>query len=374
MDLGEPRARLPGAVALASLPLPHRRNDRPRSRAQRGARRAVRRRGGRRGHARARAFRYDTLVIAVGSLTNDFGTPGVQEHAIALETPAQAARFHRRLVNACIRAHAQAEPLRPGATARRDHRRRRDRRRARGGAAPHHAAAGRVRPRPHRSGEGHQDHPDRGGRPDPAGAAGAAVGSGDRAARQARRAGADRVARRGGRCRTACGSPIGEVIPAELVVWAAGVKAPDFLQGPRRAGNQPHQPARRAPDAADDARRQTSLRSAIARPARGRAGEPGRTVPPRAQAAHQQASHMVKQIRRAARGTAAEAVSLPRLRLAGLARRVFSTVGNLMGGLVGGSLLIEGYFARDDVPVAVQDARARAARILARSRSTRWRG
>ena len=29
---------------------------------------------------------YDTLVIAIGSLTNDFGTPGVKEHAIALET------------------------------------------------------------------------------------------------------------------------------------------------------------------------------------------------------------------------------------------------------------------------------------------------
>jgi len=60
-----------------------------------------------------RAFSYDTLVIAVGSLTNDFGTPGVKEHAIALETPSDAARFHRRLVNALMRAHAQPEPLRP---------------------------------------------------------------------------------------------------------------------------------------------------------------------------------------------------------------------------------------------------------------------
>ena len=61
-----------------------------------------------------RVFRYDTLVIGIGSLTNDFGTPGVKEHAIALETPQQAARFHRRLVNACIRAHAQQAPRRPG--------------------------------------------------------------------------------------------------------------------------------------------------------------------------------------------------------------------------------------------------------------------
>ena len=60
-----------------------------------------------------REFSYDTLVIAVGSQTNDFGTPGAKEYAISLETPAQAERFHRRLVNAYIRAHAQAEPLRP---------------------------------------------------------------------------------------------------------------------------------------------------------------------------------------------------------------------------------------------------------------------
>ena len=58
-------------------------------------------------------FRYDTLVIAVGSLTNDFGTPGVKEYAIALETASEAARFHRRLVNALMRAHAQPGKLRP---------------------------------------------------------------------------------------------------------------------------------------------------------------------------------------------------------------------------------------------------------------------
>ena len=62
----------------------------------------------------ARGYPYDTLVLAVGSLTNDFGTPGVAEHAIALETPEQAARFHGRLVNACLRAQNQNAPLRPG--------------------------------------------------------------------------------------------------------------------------------------------------------------------------------------------------------------------------------------------------------------------
>ena len=61
-----------------------------------------------------RVYSYDTLIIAVGSHTNDFGTPGVKEHAVALETPAAAAHFHRQLVNSLIRAHAQRERLRPG--------------------------------------------------------------------------------------------------------------------------------------------------------------------------------------------------------------------------------------------------------------------
>src|SRR5690242_6556521 len=52
----------------------------------------------------ARTEGYDVLVLAVGGVTNDFGTPGVAEHAIELDTPEEAARFHRRLVNACIRA------------------------------------------------------------------------------------------------------------------------------------------------------------------------------------------------------------------------------------------------------------------------------
>src|SRR5271157_1200172 len=57
---------------------------------------------------------YDTVVIAVGSVTNDFGTPGAKEYSVPLETPEQASRFNRRLVNACLRAQNQIEPIRPG--------------------------------------------------------------------------------------------------------------------------------------------------------------------------------------------------------------------------------------------------------------------
>jgi NADH dehydrogenase len=56
---------------------------------------------------------YDTLVIAVGSVSNDFGVPGVKEHALMLDTPEQAERFNRRLLNACVRANTQATPIRP---------------------------------------------------------------------------------------------------------------------------------------------------------------------------------------------------------------------------------------------------------------------
>ncbi len=61
-----------------------------------------------------RVLGYDTLVIAAGSLSNDFGTPGVNEHAITLDTLEQAMQFNRRMINACLRANAQYEPLRPG--------------------------------------------------------------------------------------------------------------------------------------------------------------------------------------------------------------------------------------------------------------------
>ena len=52
----------------------------------------------------SQSLSYDTLVIAVGSQTNDFGTPGAQEHTIKLDSPQAAKHFNNRLVNACIRA------------------------------------------------------------------------------------------------------------------------------------------------------------------------------------------------------------------------------------------------------------------------------
>ena len=52
----------------------------------------------------AQSLSYDTLVIAVGSQTNDFGTPGAAEYTIKLDSPRAAKQFNERLINACIRA------------------------------------------------------------------------------------------------------------------------------------------------------------------------------------------------------------------------------------------------------------------------------
>jgi len=61
-----------------------------------------------------RTFKYDTLIIAVGSTTNDFGVKGALEHSIALDTQDQAERFHRRLHNALLRAQTQVDAVQPG--------------------------------------------------------------------------------------------------------------------------------------------------------------------------------------------------------------------------------------------------------------------
>jgi len=57
----------------------------------------------------SRRIAYDTLVLAIGSLCNDFGTPGVKQHAFTLDNANEANLFHRRLVNACFRANYAAD-------------------------------------------------------------------------------------------------------------------------------------------------------------------------------------------------------------------------------------------------------------------------
>lgn len=68
-------------------------------------------------------------------------------------------------------------------------------------------------------------------------------------------------------------------------------------------------------------------------------------MPPRAQAAHQQSSHLIRQLKRRLAG---QEVEPWRYRDFGslVSLGEYSTVGSLMGGLVGRNLWIEGLFAR----------------------------
>ncbi|NVK57487.1 MAG: NAD(P)/FAD-dependent oxidoreductase [Alteromonadaceae bacterium] len=58
----------------------------------------------------ARTISYDYLVLAIGSVTNDFGTPGVSEHCYCLDSLVQAERFHRALLNQLLKINQDGAP------------------------------------------------------------------------------------------------------------------------------------------------------------------------------------------------------------------------------------------------------------------------
>jgi len=53
-----------------------------------------------------RQLDYDQLVLSVGSVCNDFGTPGVMHHSLLLDTRQQAERFHSRFIAQLHRINA----------------------------------------------------------------------------------------------------------------------------------------------------------------------------------------------------------------------------------------------------------------------------
>jgi NADH dehydrogenase len=287
-----------------------------------------------------RSFKYDTLVIAIGCVGNAFETPGVKEHAIMLDTPEQAERFNRRLINACVRAFAQEGPVQAGqlhvsiigagATG------------TELAAELHHTARGVVAfgldkidpendikitlieaaPRivpalPERISNG---------------VAGILKGlnvdirTGSRVVE---------VTNKGVKLQN------GDFIPSELVVWAAGVKGPEVLSHldgleVSRDGRlvvsdtlQTNDPnifafgdcAYLVPEGADA------------------------PIPPRAQAAHQEASHLYTELQRRLKGEPLRPFVYKDFgSLVSLGD--YSTVGSLMGFVVGKSFFIEGLFAR----------------------------
>jgi len=50
-----------------------------------------------------RHIEYDYLVLALGSVSNDFGTPGVKDHCFFLDSPQQAEYFRREMLNTFLR-------------------------------------------------------------------------------------------------------------------------------------------------------------------------------------------------------------------------------------------------------------------------------
>ncbi|HEY7944950.1 MAG: NAD(P)/FAD-dependent oxidoreductase [Burkholderiales bacterium] len=291
-----------------------------------------------------RAVPYDTLVVCIGSTTNDFGIPGVATHAISLDTPLDAERFHRRLLAAAVRADGEAAEGRPshvdiviiGA----------------GATGVELAAEIRQTTRAH-AGYGLD-------KLDPAkdirltlleAAPRILPQLGERIAKAATellgrldikvRTGERVVAVDAGSVHTAAGA----VLRADLIVWAAGIQAPALL------ASLDGLEVNRANQLVVTATLQTTrdldifaFGDCAAAPWLGR-DKAGALVPPRAQAARQQAALLVRTMRARLAGR-----PLPEFRFHDFGSLVslgeLSAVGNLMGRLIGGSMLIQGLIAR----------------------------
>lgn len=58
-----------------------------------------------------RVIAYDKLVLALGSVTNFYGVPGAAEHALTLDSVADAESFRRRFFDTCTRASESRQPV-----------------------------------------------------------------------------------------------------------------------------------------------------------------------------------------------------------------------------------------------------------------------
>ncbi len=286
-------------------------------------------------------IRYDILAIALGSISNDFGVPGVKEHCLYLDSRVQADRFRTRLLNHCLRVSRAMmndptanEQVRVAIVG--------------GGAtgvelaAELYNAAGALR---HYGLEVfdesrlHVTLLEAGPRILPA--------LPEKLAQAARHElGVLGVEVRENtqvieaRPRTLL-TKAGDTIEADLIVWAAGVKGADFLSELGLETNPRNQIL------VTDTLQTTVDPSIFALGDCASYTPPGedRPVPPRAQAAHQMAAVVFDNICRMQKGRALKHfVYHDNGSLVSLSR--FSTVGSLMGNLIGGSMAIEGRLAR----------------------------
>ena len=284
---------------------------------------------------------YDTLVVAIGSVTNDFGTPGAAEYAVPLDTPEQAARFNRRLVNACLRAQSQTGPVNPGQLYV-----------AIIGAG---ATGTELAAELHRTARSIIEYgldnidPEKDFRI-------VLIEAADRilpalpprmsAAVQAELEKLGVMVRTNARVSEVLAHGVrlatGETIPSELVVWSAGVKVADFMNN--IGGLETNRINQLVVRPTLQTTRNDDI-FAIGDCAACLMPNSTQNVPPRAQAAHQEASFMVKQIRARLAGTPLKSYTYHDFgSLISLGR--YTTVGSLMGFIAGRSFFIEGLFAR----------------------------
>lgn len=287
------------------------------------------------------AIPYDTLVVALGSQTNDFNTPGAKEHAIMLDTPEAAERFHQRIINSCLRAQAVgANPSSHRLTVA-----------IIGGGATGVELSAEL----HMMDRILATYGLSNTTPDQE----LKIAIVDAAPRllqmlperlsasvteELRGLGIDvhvnekvvEVSKEGVRMSS------GTFIPASIVVWAAGIKAPDFLN------NIDGLETNRSNQLIVDRSLQTTRDPAIFAMGDCAAcpqadGQP--SVPPRAQAAHQQAATLARSLVRRLRGKSLVPFTYrDHGSLVSLGH--YTTVGSLMGAIASGSVFIEGKIAK----------------------------
>jgi NADH dehydrogenase len=296
-------------------------------------------------------IRYDYLVLAVGSVSNDFGVAGVKDHAIYLDSREQADKFRTKLLNHCLRV-SRTMTVDPAADAR-------VRVAIVGGGATgvelaaelYNAAAAlgfyglevfdesrlqvtlleagpRILPAlPERLAQAAHGELER-------------LGVEVRTNAQVIRAMKGMYITRED-----------EAIRADLIVWAAGVKGAEFLSTLGLSTNRNNQIIVRETMQSIEDDRIFALGDCCSFIPEGET----RPVPPRAQAAHQMADTVYDNLKRVMDNErrAKAGKSARRLKpfvyqdngsLVSLSR--FSTVGSLMGNLVGGKMAVEGRLAR----------------------------
>lgn len=279
---------------------------------------------------------YDQLVMALGSVTNDFGTKGAAEHCYFLDGRQQAEVFHQKLLNQFIKANGSNNPEELSI--------------AIVGAG---ATGVELSAELYNTTEALASYDMSQFKTDKLKVSLVEAGPqilpalprriSNAAKRELENLGVDVLTDTMITEITEDGfiTKSGDVIKAKLKVWAAGVKAPEFL------ANIGGLETNRVNQLAVKANLQTTLDDNIF--AIGDCAfllqKDGKAVPPRAQAAHQQASHLLKVLSALRAGkTAPDFVYRDKGSLVSLSR--YSTVGSLMGNLSKGSMMIEGRLAR----------------------------